>query len=273
MSDWRLRMVATVLVALAACSRGASVPAPSPIPKDGERNEDVPLPEKAPRSGLEVIGWMRRAHPSRELKRLAFTMRATRTTKDTSEQRSRAYALLPGKMRVEAMPKSARTGTVRDRQRLAVFRRGRRVATTNRVDLRTLLSYDVFAQASDTTIMWLDTARVRFGLVRRDRFDGRSVWVVGAEKDDLTSSQFWVDADEWRVVRVIQREPRTPSVISDVRFVEYTEFLDVPVPTRIEIWRDGQLVETQELSEFAVNPTLPRSAFDLSRWTTVSVGN
>jgi hypothetical protein len=174
---------------------------------------------------------------------------------------------------VETLPRSSQNGYVRDRQRLAVFRGGRRVATTSRVDLRTLLTYDLFGQGSDTTIMWLDTANVRFGLVRRDKFAGRSVWVVGAERGDTTSAQFWVDADEWRVVRVIQREPRTPAVISDVRFVEYTEFLAVPVPTRIEIWREGKPVEVQELSDFDVNPALPRGAFSLSRWRATSVGN
>lgn len=228
---------------------------------------------RAPRNGLEVIGWMRRSHPSRELRRLAFTLRAIESVNDSTPVRARAYAALPGKMRVDNLPKSSRTGTVRDRQRLAVFRAGQRVSTVNRVDLRTLLAYDLFAQGTDTTIMWLDSARVRFGLVHRDRFRGRPVWVVGAEEDDMISSQFWVDAEHWRVVRVIQREPRSPNIISDVRYTEYTELLDVPVPTRVEVWREGKLFEQQELSDFAVNPSLPRSTFDLSKWRAISLGN
>jgi len=216
---------------------------------------------------------MRREYPSRDLKSLAFSVRAMQVSADSTLLRSRAYAALPGKMRVDNLPRSTRSGYIRDRQRLAVFRAGQRVSTVNRVDLRTLLAYDVFAQSIDTTIMWLDSARVRFGMLRRAKFEGRSVWVVGADEDDLTSPQFWVDADRWRVVRVIQREPRAPSIVSDVRYKEYTELLDVPVPTRIEVWRDGRLVEQQELSEFAVNPSLPRSVFDLSKWRAVSLGN
>ena len=216
---------------------------------------------------------MRRSHPSRELRRLAFTVRATQYLNDSTPMRSRAYAALPGKMRVDNLPRSSRTGYVRDRQRLAVFRAGQRVSTVNRVDLRTLLAYDLFAQGIDTTIMWLDSARVRFALVRRDKFAGRPVWVVGASEDDMLSAQFWVDAEHWRVVRVIQREPRSPSIISDVRYTEYTELLDVPVPTRVEVWREGKLVEQQEITDFAVNPSLPRSTFDLSRWRAVSLGN
>jgi hypothetical protein len=231
----------------------------------------VVLRSRNPRNGLEVIGWMRREYPSRDLKSLAFSVRAIQ--KSTDSTRSRAYAALPGKMRVDNLPRSTRSGYVRDRQRLAVFRAGQRVSTANRVDLRTLLTLDVFAQGVDTTIMWLDSARVRFGMLRRTKFEGRTVWVVGANEDDTTSPQFWVDAEYWRVVRVIQREPRAPSIISDVRYTEYTEVLSVPVPTHIEVWRDGTLVEQQELSEFAVNPPLPRGAFDLSTWRAIRFGN
>jgi hypothetical protein len=231
------------------------------------------LPPGFPRNGLEVIGGMRWAHPSRELRSLAFTVTTTQYVADsTTTGRARVYAALPGKLRVEQLP-SSRTGYVRNRQRLAVFERGRRVSMLSRVDLSVLLTYDVFAQAIDTTIMWLDSARVRFGLVRRDELEGRRVWVVGALAGDTTSAQFWVDAERWRVLRVIQREARTPAEISDVRFTDFTELLDVPVPTQIRLYREGKLVQQQEVSNLVANPSLPSRVFDLSRWRQASLEN
>src|SRR5437867_4296365 len=82
----------------------------------------------------------------------------------------------------------------------------------------------------------LGSGRVRFGIARRDELDGRDVWVVGAESGDTLSTQFWVDARRWLVLRIIQRDPRSPSTVSDIRFLEYTELLDVPVPTRIRVY-------------------------------------
>jgi hypothetical protein len=219
-----------------------------------------------PRSGLEVVGWMRFEHPSRQLRTLAFTLTSVRAG-DTSTQM--AYALLPGRLRVDTPSESPRTTLVRVRHRSSLFRSGKRIASHAAVDLRALLAFDVFAQGADTTIMWLDSARIRFGLARRDRFRGRDAWVVGALEDDTTSEQFWVDADRWRLLRVIQREPQQPRVLSDVRFVEYTELLDTPVPTRVEVWREGRLYEEHTLSNFVVNPRLSSRAFDLSRWRTV----
>jgi hypothetical protein len=254
-----------LLALLATCGRGRGSAAPPSSPA----RASIP-----PRNGLEVIGAMRRAHPSRALRSLAFTVSTTEYRADTSRRaRSRAIAALPGRLRVNRLPASSRSGYVRDRQWLAVFEQGRRVSSLSRVDLTMLLAYDVFAQSIDTTIMWLDSARVRFGLSRRDELGGRGVWVVGAVRGDTTSAQFWVDAERWRVVRVIQRDPRTPSDVVDVRFIEFSELLDVPVPVTIQVYRDGLLVERHEMSEVAVNPSLPSRAFDLSRWRAIRLEN
>src|SRR5688572_21727015 len=267
MSSRRLPRVAAIglLALLAACGRGRTPAAPPSSPA----RASIP-----PRNGLEVIGAMRRAHPSRELRSLSFTVSTTEYRSDSSRVvLSRAHAALPGKFRLTRMPSSTRSGSVRDRQHLAVFERGRRVASLARVDLVMLLGYDVFAQSIDTTIMWLDSARIRFALARRDELDGRRVWVVGAMDGDTTSSQFWIDAERWRVLRVIQRDPRPPGDVVEVRFTEFTELLGVPVPTRSAVYRNGALVQTQFVSDVAVNPSLPSRVFDLSRWRDVKVGN
>jgi hypothetical protein len=169
------------------------------------------------------------------------------------------------------LPASTRAGYIRNRQRLSVFNRGRRVATSNRVDLATLVTYDIFAQSIDTTIMWLDSARIRYALLRRDFWEGRPVWVVGAERGDDTSPQFWVDAERWRVVRVIQQD--TKKRVADARFGDYTELLDVPVPQRIVLYVDGELVQEQRIANLAVNPALPARTFDLGRWRPVTAGD
>jgi hypothetical protein len=253
------RVAALCVLAVVACSRAPRPGAPSP------ETPSVPEPRGEPRNGLEVVGWMRYTHPARSLHAVAFTVRSARGS-DTTE--SRVYALLPGAMRIDVTDDGdgdARTSLVRDRQRASLFRGRQRVSTLRGVDLHQLLAFDVFAEGVDTTIMWLDSARVRFGIARTDRFAGRRAWVVGAPAGDDSSSQFWVDADRWRLLRVIQREPRSPERRVEVRYLDYTELLDTPLPTRIEVWRDGQLVEQQLLTDFVANPGLPRRAFDLGK--------
>lgn len=161
---------------------------------------------------------------------------------------------LPGAV-TSGMP-GARLSSVRSRERHTTSRDATRVGQARSVDLVALLAFDVFAQNADTTIMWLDSARVRFGLARRGEWNGRGVWIVGAQAGDTASTQFWVDAEYWRVVRVIQHDPRD-NLPSDVRLTSYTELLGVPVPTRIEAWREGRLIEVRAVSDVVVNPAPP----------------
>jgi hypothetical protein len=187
--------------------------------------------------------------------------------------RARTLATLPGRFRTTTLPASRRSGTIRNQQRVAIFERGRRVVSRTRVDLVTLLSYDVFAQGIDSTIKALDAGGVRYGIARRDRLDGRRVWVVGADAGDTSSPQFWVDAEQWRLVRVIQRDLRASGVTVDVRFSAFTDVMGVPLATRVDVYRNGHWTERQTITEVAVNPVVPTRAFDLGRWRDVSAGN
>jgi hypothetical protein len=244
------------LIALVACGGAPVAAAGIPARASG-----------VPRSGVEVIGAIRRAHPSRGLKSLSYVLTTIEYRGDTERRtQARVWASLPGRLRVAQLPTTARSGTVRNLQRLSVFARGRRVAQSTRVDLVPLLTLDLFAQAIDTTIIWLDAARVRYGLIRLDEWAGRRVWVVGAPEGDSTSAQFWVDTDAWRVTRIIQPDPRAPTQLLDLRFTDYTDVLDVPVPARIAVYRGGRLAQQLEISSIAPNPKLATRAFDLARW-------
>ena len=260
--------ISGLAVALSACGAGAGARA-------GTSTESAPLslPSAAPRNGLEVIGWMRRSHPSRDLKSLSFTLSTTEFHHDTEVvTRARAIFALPGRMRVVELPASRKTGYVRDRDRFAAFARGKRVTRVTRVDVAQLLAYDLFAQSTDTTIMWLDNSRMRFGLARRVELKDRRAWLVGAE--DSASTRFWVDAENWRVLRVLQPDPTAPTApteMIDVWYTQFTEVNDVPVPVRIEVYRNGRLDQRVEITDIEANPSVPQRAFDLTRWRDVGI--
>ena len=223
----------------------------------------------APRSGLEVIGAMRRTYPSRELRSLSFTVYSA-SPGDTSDGPSAlVYARLPGRFRETLLPARQKSGSVRDRQRLAFFEKGKRTGFVRRIDLATLLAFDLFAQSIDSTIVQLDSARVRFGLVREDRLGRRPVWVVGAMPGDTTTAQFWVDAERWVVLRVIQPDLRSPARMTDIRFSRYEDYLGVPVPGAIEVYRAGRLVERRVMKDIVTNRVISGRAFDVAVWRDV----
>ncbi len=273
MRSLKLLVLITAAMGVVACG-GVRMPSLPPLPGTGPDASSPARGRMTPRSGLEVIGAMRRAHPSRALKSISFSVSTTEHRPSGPRSlRAQAVAALPGKYHVTSLPASRRTGVVRNDQRVAAFQGGKRIISQTRVDLARLLAYDLFAQGIDTTIKWLDIARVRFALARRDEFAGRDVWVVGAVEGDTTSSQFWVDADRWTVLRVIQRDPLAPGELMDIRFSDFTDVLDTPVPTRIQLFRNGKLNEEQLISNVSANPKVPARSFDISRWREVKLGD
>ena len=270
-------VIPAVLLLLGACGPAISPPDPGPVPvpatPSSDRGPSSPARARVvPKNGLEVIGAMHRAHPANELRAVRFIATIREALVDTTRVRTAtALVSFPGKFRLEYW--ASRSGVVRDRERLAVFEGGRRVAATSRIDLAQLLAYDVYAQRIDLSIQSLDVARVRLGLMRRDRWDGRDVWVVGADEGDTLSTQFWVEDDRWRVLRVIQRDPRRPADRLDIRFRDFDDVMRVPLPTRIDVYRNGQLAQEQTITDLTPNPSVPRRAFDLARWRDLKRSN
>lgn len=265
-------VMAALSTLLVACA-GTAAPDTSPFPEPATPSSDPggSSPARArvvPQNGLEVVGAMRRAHPAGALRAVSFTATIREPREDTTRVRTATVVVaFPGKYRLAYW--SSKSGVVRDRDRLAVFEGGKRIASASRVDVAQLLAYDVFAQRIDSTIRLLDIARVRLGLLRRDRWDGHRVLVVGALAGDTTSTQFWVDEDRWRVLRVIQRDPRRPNERLDIRYSDFDDVMRVPLPTRIEIYRNGRLLQAHTITGLVANPTVPSRAFDVQRWRDV----
>jgi hypothetical protein len=130
-----------------------------------------------------------------------------------------------------------------------------------------VLMGDVYAQLPDTTAMQLDSLGFDLSVARRDVWEGKPAWVVGAAEGDSTSSQFWVDVDSLLVRRIIQRDTRgAKPVVSDTRFQKYQAFDGVPVAVQMRFYRDGRMYFREDYFDVKVNETLPVEIFEPENW-------
>ena len=87
----------------------------------------------------------------------------------------------------------------------------------------------------------LDSLRIDLDKFRSDRLDRKRVYVIGAEKDDETSNQVWVDAEKLLLVRLIQTDTRGGrSTTTDTRVGGYKTIEGFPVATEFLSLRDGK---------------------------------
>ncbi len=255
---WRLGFI--LGLSAAACSH--SVPPPQ-----------APAPEAAPESKIgssrDLIREMHDRYSDNWYHTLRFSQSNTFYTQSGGEQKSRWIENLsvPGRLRIDFEPLSAKSGLLILNNRVTTFDHGRRIDTRHSIQAMLTLTSDVYAIPPAVTARRLDSLRIDLEKFREDRLDRTRVFVIGADKDDLESSQVWIDADRLLLVRLIQREKRGDRVlVTDTRVGQYKDVDGYPVAHEFVSLRDGKPYFKEVYENVRVNEPISPSVFDPSKW-------
>jgi hypothetical protein len=227
----------------------------------------------APATGADVIQRMFAKYEGKWFQTLQFTQENTRYLPTGRSERSqwKEYMLVPGRLRIEFMPASGGNGAIYADGSVYSFEGGRLARTTPQVNILLVLTADVYAQPTATSIRQLTGLGVDFTKLRKDKWAGRSAWVVGATgSSDLGSPQFWVDAETWVVLRVIDRSPQGspqgPRPATEFQLSDYRTVSGVPVVHQILFLRDGKQFFKEEYTMVELNTALDARLFSSSQW-------
>jgi len=131
-----------------------------------------------------------------------------------------------------------------------------------------VLGFDVYTQAPETTIKVVKGEGYDLSKLRDDTWEGHPVWVVGADKGDLKSRQFWVTKDTLLFVREIEPARGDPSKIDDIRFTDYRPLAGTWVAARVEIYSEDKLIFSEDYTDIQANVKLGPEAFDPQQFST-----
>jgi hypothetical protein len=212
---------------------------------------------------------MHRQYEGKWYRTLSFTQ--TNTLYGTNGRETKSEWLerveVPGKLRIDYLPLTSKSGLVYDGARIHTVDNGRVVNTQPGINAQLLLMADVYVRPIDETMHLLDSLGFDLKTIRKTTWQGTPVWVIGAAAGDSTSSQFWVDANRMLIARTIQPEKRgTRTVVSEARFGKYTDTSGIPIAMEIQRFRDGRLYFREEYTDVKVNPELSPETFDGRRW-------
>ena len=237
---------------------------------------EEPTPEEAPAptvaSARELITEMHDRYAGNWYRTLRFTQTNTFYTQSGGEQKSRWIQNLsvPGRLRIDFEPLSSRSGLLILNNRVTTFDNGRRVDSKRSIQAILTLTADVYAIPASVTLRRLDSLKVDLDKFRTDRLDRKKVYVVGADKDDLESTQIWIDAEKLLLVRLIQAEKRGDrTIVTDTRVGGYRDVDGFPIAHEFVSMRDGKPYFKEEYEDVRVNAELPAGIFDPSRWSSV----
>jgi hypothetical protein len=210
----------------------------------------------APVNGEAVIRAMHDKYAKSWYRTLSFTQKSTiRTPADTMIVETwKERALLPGHLRIDVERATGNVVAVYSGDSLFVWRGDSvltRAATRN---ILLVIGFDVYRQPAETTLAVLEAEHFPLAPMHEETWEGRPVYVIGAAAGDLHSHQLWIDKERLLFVRSLEPDDRDSTKTVDIRFDNYVKLSGGGwLSERVEIFRDGKLVQREEYSDVRTN--------------------
>ena len=195
---------------------------------------------------------------------VAFTQKSTTYNADGTSTVETWYeaALLPGKLRIDIGPPADGKAYLLVDGNVTVFQQGKQVRSRPLVNMLLVLGFDVYRQPPETTLHTIAAEKYDLTKFHEESWQGRPVYVVGAEKGDLKTPQFWVDKERLLFVRLFRPTQADANKMEDIRFVDYRPLEGGWIAARVEVWNQDKLVFSEEYSDIKTNPKLDAALFD-----------
>jgi hypothetical protein len=127
-----------------------------------------------------------------------------------------------------------------------------------------VLVFDVYLQKPEKSSASLKKLGFDFSKIRNDNYEGNDVFVVGADKDDLKSSQFWIAINNMQLVRLIEPTDEKKEHIMDVNMSDFYSEKNFVVAKKVIIKMDGKLYQTEDYFDLKFNPILKEDVFNIN---------
>jgi hypothetical protein len=219
----------------------------------------------APKSGEDLVRQMHDRYAGKWYRNLTFVQ--TTTFPDRPPETWYEAGTIPGKLRIDIGPLDSMKAFMYVGDSAIIFQGGKRVAAHQDRNLLMTLGFDVYGQPPETTIEQLKAQSIDLDKIREDTWNGTKVWVVGADKGDTTTNQFWIEQKRLLFVRLIEahRSPKNPSGppdLLDITFEGYQPLGKTWVAPRCVIKVNGKEVQREEYRDIRADVKLQSDLYD-----------
>jgi hypothetical protein len=217
-------------------------------------------PAVAPPSGEAIV----RAAYARYAGRWPRTITYVQRTEDMGTERPQTWytALeLPGRLRIDIAPTGVGRALITRGDSSFAFGAGQLRSVLRQPNPLLLLLHDLHTQPPERTIATLKEMGINLSKSHEDSWVGRSMLVVGANRGDSVSNQFWFDKERMVVVRLLFNRRAF-----EARIAQYERFGGGWIEGAIETWNKGQLVRVQQNTDIKIGMKHEAGLFDPSSY-------
>jgi outer membrane lipoprotein-sorting protein len=222
------------------------------------------------RNGEDLLRAMHDRYKDAWYQTVTFTQKSTTYKPDGTSSAETWYeaALLPGRLRIDIGPASDGKGYVFSNGSVTVINENKVVANLKDINMLLVLGFDVYRQDPETTLNVVKGEGYDLSKLHEDSWEGKPAYVVGAEKGDLKSKQFWVAKDTLLFVREIEPARDDASKLDDIRFIHYQALAGAWIAAGVEVYSEGKKVFSEDYSDIQANVKLEPAVFDPEKFNT-----
>lgn len=216
------------------------------------------------RTGEDALRAMHDRYAKSWYETLTFTQKSTTYNADgTSKVETWHEAVsVPGKLRIDVGTPSEGNGALLVDGTVTGFREGKESGTRPLVNMLLVLGFDVYRQSPQDTAKVAKAEGYDLTKLHEETWEGQPVYVVGAEKGDLKSKQFWIDKNRLLFVRIFEPAQADAAKYQDIRFEDYHPLAGGWLAERVEVYVDDKKVFSEEYSDIQGNAKLDPGTFD-----------
>ncbi|MEZ5308079.1 MAG: hypothetical protein R2684_13115 [Pyrinomonadaceae bacterium] len=221
------------------------------------------------KDGEELVAAMHRKYDGKWYKTLTFEQKTTQYKPDGSSTVAIWYEAMsvPGKLRIDFDPVSEKSGVMFSDGQQFSFKDGKLVNKGALLHPLMVLGFDVYGQPVSDTIAQLKQLKFDLSKIREDRWQGRSVYVVGADKDDMKTAQFWIDKKRLLFVRMLRGVGPKGAILSETQFNKYKKVKGGGwIAPEVIFINDGKRSVLEEYTDIKAGMEFREGMFDPEKW-------
>jgi hypothetical protein len=200
---------------------------------------------------------------------LTFTQKSTTYNADGTTKVETWYeaASLPGKLRIDIGSPAENNGYLMVDGNLTIVKNGQVDKTLPYVNILLVLGFDVYTQPAEVTEKVLRAEGYDLSRFHEDIWEGKPAYVVGADKGDLKTKQFWIEKDSLLFVRVIEPSRQNATKMNDIRFTHYQKLGKVWIAARVEVHSEGRLAFSEDYTDIQDDSKVDAAVFDPAKFS------